>query len=176
MERPMPSGKRIYYRGCQTGFTYMGLMMVIAISGIAMAGVGIVWQQDMQREREKELLFIGDEYRLAIGNYYENSPGGLKQYPATLQDLLVDNRGSIIKHHIRKLYLEPFTRDKNWKFIMVGMRISGVYSGSKLIPTKKTGFISPYEIFSEAIDYSDWKFIYTPGSMPSTTENPNPVS
>lgn len=140
------------------GFTYMGLMMVIAISGIAMAGVGIVWQQNMQREREKELLFIGEQYLHAIGSYYENSPNGIKQYPATLQDLLIDNRGPIIKHHIRKLYADPFTRRENWELIMLDSRVFGVHSRSELRPIKKTNFAMLYNGFSEASSYNDWRF------------------
>ena len=159
-------GKNNHQLGCQLGFTYMGLMMIIAISGIAMAGVGIVWQQDMQREREKELLFIGEEYRKAIGSYYENSPNGTKQFPATLQDLLIDDRGPTTKHHIRKLYLDPFMRDKNWDLIMLDSRIFGVRSNSKLVPIKRTGFVPYYDAFSEASSYNDWRFFYTPGSNP----------
>lgn len=152
----------------QLGFTYMGLMMIIAISGIALAGVGIVWQQDMQREREKELLFIGEEYRKAIGSYYENSPNGTKQFPVTLQDLLIDNRGLTTQHHIRKLYLDPFMRDKNWDLIMADSRIVGIHSNSKLVPIKRTGFAAYYDAFSEAANYNDWRFFYTPGSNPAT--------
>ena len=161
-------GKNNLQLGYQLGFTYMGLMMIIAISGIAMASVGIVWQQDMQREREKELLFIGEEYRKAIGSYYENSPNATKQFPTTLQDLLIDNRGPTIKHHIRKLYLDPFMRDKDWDLIMLDSRIFGVRSNSKLVPIKKTGFPTFYDAFSEAASYSDWHFFYTPGSNPVT--------
>jgi type II secretory pathway pseudopilin PulG len=162
----MLAGKNNYQPSYQYGFTYMGLMMIIAISGIAMAGVGIVWQQDMQREREKELLFIGEQYRTAIGSYYENSPTGAKQFPASLQDLLVDNRGPTIKHHIRKLYLDPFMRDKDWDLILQESRIIGVRSNSKLAPIKKTGFASYFDDFSEAASYNDWRFFYTPGSNP----------
>ena len=163
----MLAGKNKHQLGYQYGFTYMGLMMIIAISGIAMAGVGIVWQQDMQREREKELLFIGEQYRKAIGSYYESSPNGIKQFPATLQDLLDDNRGPIIKHHIRKLYLDPFMRDKDWDLIMLESRIFGVRSNSKLVPIKTTGFATYYDAFSEAASYNDWRFFYTLGSSPA---------
>ena len=159
-------GKKNRQQANQCGFTYMGLMMIITISGIAMAGVGIVWQQDMQREREKELLFIGEEYRKAFGSYYENSPNGSKQFPATLQDLLIDDRGTTTKHHIRKLYLDPFMRDKNWDLIMLESGIFGVRSNSKLAPIKKTGFAAYYEAFGEAASYNDWRFFYTPGSNP----------
>ena len=159
-------GKNNLQLGYQLGFTYMGLMMIIAISGIAMAGVGIVWQQDMQREREKELLFIGEEYRKAIGSYYENSPNGIKLFPATLQDLLTDNRGLITQHHIRKLYSDPFIRDKNWDLIMQNSRVIGVRSNSKLTPIKKVDFATHNDALSEATSYNDWQFFYVPGSNP----------
>lgn len=162
----MPAGKNNHQLGYQYGFTYMGLMMIIAISGIAMAGVGIVWQQDMQREREKELLFIGEEYRKAFGSYYENSPNGVKQFPTTLQDLLEDNRGPTIKHHIRKLYSDPLMRDKDWDLITLESRIFGIHSKSRLVPIKKTGFASYYDAFSEAASYNDWRFFYAPGTSP----------
>jgi type II secretory pathway pseudopilin PulG len=151
------------------GFTYLGLLMVIAIAGIGMAGVGIVWHQDMQREREKELLFIGDEFRKAIGSYYENSLSGVKQYPTTLEELILDKRFPITKRHLRKLYTDPITYNKPWGLVMQQGHIIGVYSVSKQAPIKKTGFPSQYETFGEVAEYSEWKFIYTPGSIPLVT-------
>ena len=147
-------------------------MMVIAIAGIGMAGVGIVWHQDAQREREKELLFIGDEYRKAIGSYYENSLGTAKQFPTTLEDLIADKRFPNTKRHLRKVYADPMTLGKPWQLILQQGQIIGVYSASKQTPIKKVGFQPPYETFGEAAEYSDWKFIYSPGSN-GTTANAN---
>ena len=147
------------------GFTYVGLLMVIVIAGIGMAGVGIVWHQDAQREREKELLFIGDEYRRAIVSYYENSLGAAKQYPATLEDLIADNRFPNTKRHLRKLYKDPMSFGKPWQLVLQQGQIIGIYSASKQKPIKKSGFQSPYELFGEAEEYSDWKFIYTSSSI-----------
>ncbi len=155
------------------GFTYIGILMVMAIAGIALAGVGIVWHQDSQREREKELLFIGDEYRKAIGSYYESSLGVTKQYPATLEDLIIDKRFPNIKRHLRKLYPDPIPHHEPWGLIMQQGQIIGVYSISKQAPIKKTGFLPQYETFGEAVEYSDWKFIYAPGSIPLSTANQN---
>jgi type II secretory pathway pseudopilin PulG len=147
------------------GFTYIGLLMVIVIAGIGLAGVGIVWHQDIQREREKELLFIGDGYRKAIGSYYENPPSGaIKQYPKRLEDLLIDSRFPSIKRHLRKLYTDPITHNQPWGLEMQQGQIMGVYSTSKAAPIKKTGFPSLYSTFSDAAEYRDWKFIYSPGS------------
>lgn len=147
------------------GFTYIGLMIMIAISGIALAGVGIVWHQDVQREREKELLFIGNAYRQAIGSYYEGSPSGAKQYPGKLSDLILDSRFPNIKHHLRRLYSDPVARNNDWGLVLEQEKIIGIYSKSSLKPIKRKEFPSQYGDFNGAKEYSDWKFIYTPGSL-----------
>jgi type II secretory pathway pseudopilin PulG len=147
------------------GFTYIGLMIMVAISGIALAGVGIVWHQDVQREREKELLFIGNAYRQAIGSYYEGSPSGTKQYPRKLGDLILDHRFPNIKRHLRKLYIDPIVREAEWGLVLDQERIIGIYSKSSLKPIKRKEFPLQYGDFSGAKEYSDWKFIYTPGSL-----------
>ena len=152
----------------QTGFTYMGVLMLITIAGIGMAGVGLVWHQNTQRENEKELLFIGEEYRKAIGSYYESSPAAAKQFPLSLDDLLLDKRFPDTKRHIRKLYADPITRNTPWGLIKQQAQITGIYSVSKLSPIKKFGFADQYEIFSKAVEYNEWKFNYIPSSVPST--------
>lgn len=148
----------------QLGFTYLGLLMVIAIASIGMAGVGIVWSQDRQREREKELLFIGDEYRKAIGSYYQSSLGSNKQFPTSLGELILDKRLPTIKRHIRKLYDDPMMikslSKKPWGLIMQQGQIAGVHTLSEDKPIKKTGFNAGDEAFAEAEQYSDWKFVY----------------
>lgn len=134
--------------------------MIVAISGIALAGVGIVWHQHTQRENEKELLYIGEQYRKAILSYYENSPTGIQQFPKELKDLLTDERIPDKKiHHIRKLYADPISHGKPWELVRQGDRITGVYSASKDSPIRKVDFPAPYESFAEAKSYQDWKFL-----------------
>jgi type II secretory pathway pseudopilin PulG len=166
MVLPMPIGsERVKH---QAGFTYIGLLMVVAIAGIGMAGAGIVWHQDAQREREKELLFIGQAYRNAIGSYYENSPGTAKQFPQTLQDLILDTRFPNVKRHIRQLYADPFARDKDWNLVLQQGKITGIYSNSLLKPIKKAGLQQGIDAFDSAEKYEEWRFVYAPGSeLPS---------
>ena len=175
----MPIGNKVLKR--QVGFTYMGLLMVVVIIGIGMEGVGIVWHQDAQREREKELLFIGQAYRNAIGSYYENSPSTAKQFPQSLQDLLLDTRFPTVKRHIRQIYADPFARDKDWKFILQQGKIAGIYSSSLLKPIKKIGLPPEFEAFDAAEKYDEWRFVYVPGSAPpaavtTPTVEPAPAS
>lgn len=136
--------------------------MVIAISGIALAGVSTLWSHDRQREREKELLFVGNAYRKAIGSYYESSPGN-KVYPKTLEELVLDKRFPFKKRHIRKLYADPMTKRLDWGLVKLQGAIIGVYSTAKASPIKQAQFAMPDESFAEAKTYADWKFTYTSG-------------
>lgn len=140
------------------GFTFIGILIIVALSGIALSIVGTVWHQSLQREREKQLLFIGDQYRNAIISYYESTPGGVKQYPKTLQDLILDKRHPVVKRHLRTLYADPMSK-LGWGLITQQSLIIGVYSQSHQAPIKKSGFPTAYESFAEATTYEEWKFI-----------------
>ncbi|MBU1363610.1 MAG: type II secretion system GspH family protein [Gammaproteobacteria bacterium] len=146
--------------GRQGGFTFLGLMFAVAIAGIALAGTGALWQLESRREKEKELLFIGEEYRHAIGSYYEKSPGAVKQFPEKLADLLHDRRFPNPTHHLRRLYRDPMTVDGEWELIRQQGRIIGVASRSSDKPIKIAGFTAEQEGFDSAASYADWYFIH----------------
>ncbi len=146
--------------GRQGGFTFLGLMFAVAIAGIALAGTGTLWQMESRREKEKELLFIGEEYRRAIGSYYDKSPGAQKQFPEKLEDLLLDKRFPNPTHHLRRRYRDPMTADGEWELIRQQGRIMGVASRSSGKPIKIAGFTAEQEGFDSAASYADWYFIY----------------
>src|SRR5688572_26278520 len=74
----------------RSGFTYLGALLAVALMGIASAIAGEVWHTAQMREKEAELLYIGNEYRRAIGQYFESTPGSAKRYPRELTELLID--------------------------------------------------------------------------------------
>lgn len=163
----------VWPRASQRGFTYLGLMFLIAFIGIGLAAAGAVWQTEVQREREKELLFAGGQYAMAIGSYYESMPSGLKQYPASLEDLLLDNRFPIVRRHLRKLYHDPVTGGEEWGLIREhGGRITGVHSLSHQRPLKTAGFPSTWVAFATAENHAAWQFVYTPGDLQATQQPP----
>ncbi len=145
--------------GRQGGFTYIGLMFAVAIAGIALAGTGVLWQMESRREKEKELLFIGEEYRRAIGSYYEKTPGGDKQFPEKLEDLLQDKRFPNPIRHLRRLYRDPMVADGEWELIRQQGRIMGVASRSTDKPIKVAGFTEEQNGFEGAVSYSEWRFL-----------------
>ncbi len=70
------------------GVTYIGVLVILAIMMMALGAVTQVRHSVMQREKEQELLFIGHQFRAAIGQYYVQSGG---RYPANLEALLESN-------------------------------------------------------------------------------------
>lgn len=143
----------------QAGFTYLGLLFAVALAGIALAGTGVLWQLESRREKEKELLFIGEQYRQAITSYYDRSPGSIKQYPAKLEEMLEDKRFPKPLRHLRRLYRDPMTADGDWVLILQQDRITGVASRSQEKPVKIGGFPIEQQDFEGAERYTDWRFV-----------------
>ena len=145
------------------GFTYVGLLITIALIGVGLGAVGPLSHTLQLREKERELLFVGDQFRRAIGLYYERSPGGLRQYPKKLEDLLRDERYPGVQRYLRRIYVDPLTSGKDWGLVEVpGVGIMGVYSRSDSKPVKAANFPPAYEAFATAEKHSDWKFVYQP--------------
>lgn len=168
-------------RGGEKGFTYVWMMFSVALVGIALAGAGQVWRIEARREKEKELMFVGEQFRRAIGSYYENSPGMPKRYPDSLDKLLADKRFPVVRRHLRKIFFDPMTGKNEWGMIRrPGVGLVGVHSLSVQVPLKRANFIERYAEFSDAKSYRDWKFVYLPGdtgspqSQPGTGAQPEP--
>lgn len=145
----------------ETGFTYLVVLFMVAVTS-TMALRGLQNSQTMnKREREEELLFVGEAFRDAIRLYYEGTPGTAKEYPPSLEALLLDSRTTTRRRPLRRIYRDPLMNDDRWGLVKTeDGRIKGVYSLSSALPIKKSGFGAGLEQFAVAKDYRDWKFIY----------------
>jgi len=145
------------------GFTYVGLMIVVAlISLLATASVqfGAVYQR---RQAEDQLLFVGLQYKQAIRSYFEATPVGAVATPPTrLEDLLRDPRFPGIKRHIRQLYPDPLTGKMDWVLIRAsdGRGILGVHSRSTEHPIRIANFPDEVFHFKGQKSYAQWVFVY----------------
>ena len=101
----------------QSGFTYLGLLLAIALLGIGLTAASEVWVTSAHLERMIELEWVGAQYVQAIGSYYEASPGSVKTYPNSLAVLLEDRRYLTTRRHLRSLYANPFTRQVDWELV-----------------------------------------------------------
>ena len=145
----------------------MGLLVVIALIGVGLAVTGEAWRTTAQREKERELLFVGDQFRKAIAQYYDGTPGGVKQFPRSFEDLLKDARYPTTRRYLRKVYRDPLTGQREWGIVRgPGESIMGVYSLSRQAPMKRSNFPVEYASFERAESYAAWRFQYSESVAP----------
>jgi len=145
----------------RNGFTYLALLAAIVIIGITLGSAAKSWQNISQREKEEELLFRGNQYRLAIESYYNYQ--GRRQLPNSIDVLIKDER-SLGKRHLRQRYLDPVTGEdfELVRDMFHGNTIKGVFSKSEKTPVKQSGFPEELKDFEGKTKYNEWQFISGP--------------
>jgi len=158
---------------CTKGFTYLGLLFLIAFVGIGLSAVGSLTSTLAQRNNEKQLLFVGGQIRSAIRSYYERAPVGARTYPRSLNDLMEDERFSRTARHLRKIYPDPFTGVPDWELLtLANNSLVGVVSRSEKIPLKQNNFTVVNQTFKNSDCYCQWRFTYLP-QLQNGDQNPN---
>jgi type II secretory pathway pseudopilin PulG len=144
----------------QRGFTYLGLLFAVMVIGLMLTVAARVYRTTVQREREAQLLWVGHAYRMAISAYFAAG----HHYPATLHDLLIDDRYPVPKHYLRQLYPDPMTGHADWTLILTPDQsgIQGVASTSQATPIKRDRFDLIDSTFKDSDCYCQWKFIFSP--------------
>lgn len=130
MVQPIIVGNVSVSKRKQIGFSYLAMLFIVAVLAVTLTQTYQHSDTIAKREKEKELFFIGNQYKQAINSYYNQSPDGLKELPKKIENLVNDGRFVSNKHHLRKRYLDPMTGG-DWQLILdENNRIKGVYSAS----------------------------------------------
>jgi type II secretory pathway pseudopilin PulG len=154
------------------GFTFLGLLLVVAILGVGLMAVGEMWHTAHKREQERSLLFVGDQFRRAIRAYYQHTPPTYRQqpYPTTLEALLKDPRYSTTQRYLRKVYSDPITGSAEWGLLKrADGGIYGVYSLSEEVPIKQANFRFDDRYFAGKTKYTEWQFTFIPSQESAKT-------
>lgn len=106
----MPTGER--------GFTYLWLLFLLAAGGAALAAAGQRWSAVMHGERERELIFRGEQIAAAIDAFHGADGVAVARWPASWDELLEDHRGPAPRRHLRRIYADPFTGKPDWEPIL----------------------------------------------------------
>ncbi len=141
----------------------LAMLLFVAVTGAALAAVGELASHALQREKEVELLFAGDQYREAIASYYNRTPGAVKRYPASVEELLEDKRFPVAQRHLRKAFRDPMTGGPFATVNAPQGGIMGVYSPSEAEPIKNANFLARDEAFTDSTRYSQWQFVFSGG-------------
>jgi type II secretory pathway pseudopilin PulG len=157
----MPRGEGSPRRA--SGFTYLGLLALVAGIGLLLAAAGDVASTTERREREEQLLWVGHEYRAAIGRYWIRN----RRYPQALEELMGTGAdGPLPVRFIRRLYPDPMTSGAPWMLVPApGGGIMGVASSSTRAPLKTANFDPADPGFEKATTYGDWQFSFVQGAV-----------
>lgn len=172
------------------GMALLAVMIVLVASTVAATMSIHLLKVQRQREQERELLRLGQRFSDALAAYAAATPGGGRELPRTLNDLLEDPRYPTARRHLRRIEADPLTHRFEWGVVRNNDRIEGIYSLSERQPFKRANFPENLASFSNARRYSDWKFTVAaasaapaapapptpaPGALPPPTPSPSQV-
>ena len=127
--KPQTNNVHTYPCHLQGGFTYLWLLLFIAISTAGAATLGEMWQAQAQRAKEEDLGWCLQQFAVALNSYAKASPVGTLQQPLVIDELLEDRRSGTTLRHLRNLYPDPFTGKWDWIVIRgPGNLITGIKS------------------------------------------------
>jgi len=160
-------------RGSERGYTLVALIVAIAVMSILMAAAVPIWSHLMKREREKELLFRGNQYVEAIDRFYRK----FGRLPLQIEEL---QKTKCIRRH----YPDPMTKDGQWELIrftggprQAGRRLPGSKSAQPLATGSIIGVVSKSReksilIYQGKDHYNQWKFSYQLSPTQKGKESP----
>ncbi|MFJ2988659.1 type II secretion system protein [Collimonas sp. NPDC087041] len=148
-------------RHLHAGFTYLGVLILVAILGIASVASLQIGSLLQRRAAEEELLRIGGAFQSALVAYSNATPAGQTHAPRSLDDLLKDPRYPGTRRYLRQMYVDPMTGKNEWGVVESPEQggIIGVFSLSEAPPIKIGNFAPEFTDFTGKTSYRDWQFI-----------------
>lgn len=116
----------------ERGYAMASLLVGLAIMTVLMSVAMPAWRHAVQREREAELIFRGEQYARAIGLWQRRYPGA---FPPSI-DVLVEQR------FLRKKYVDPMAPDGEFQVLYQ----ASVMAAPGQIPGGGVGSARPGEI------------------------------
>lgn len=160
----------------QKGTSLIVLLFILFVMSLGLIVAVPVWETQIQREKEEELIFRGKQHVEAVRIYQLKHPG---RFPKTLKELIKEKC-------LRRPFQDPMTKDGLWNVILLYPR-AGTEKGASpqkvlVAPRSSLSSIdnpqivgvvssSPQKSFMKYLDqetYDKWLFYYgqNPKKMP----------
>lgn len=98
----------------QSGYALLFAIFLVALVVVGMSTAVLDVYTQGQREREADMIWRGEQYRRAIGIFYQK----LGRFPTSIDDLLKSQNGG--PRCLREAYKDPMNKeDGSWRFIYV---------------------------------------------------------
>jgi type II secretory pathway pseudopilin PulG len=136
----------------------VALLVGLSVMAILASAALPVWKQAVQREKEAELIFRGEQYVRAVALFERRVGPGAR--PPDI-DFLVENR------FLRRAYQDPMTGDE-FQVIRQGSETGPARAGA---PPGVIGVVSSsrersIRTYGDRSSYNEWQFVYR-GSSPA---------
>lgn len=152
----------------QGGFTYLGLVIFVAIVGMVGAATLKIGSLLQRAAAEEELLAIGAAFGAALDSYAAATPRGASPYPPSMQELLKDPRFPTVRRHLRKVFVDPLTGKAEWGIVFLGGGQTGIvaiHSLSQAQPLKIANFDSRFKGLEGKDSIAEWRFTASDRSL-----------
>jgi hypothetical protein len=137
----------------ESGYALLLLMLFLALLIISLATAALTPLSEVQREKEKEMVWRGQQYARGVSLYYNKT----RRFPTSLDDLTKPKTGI---RFMRQAYKDPMNQvDGSWRLIYVG-------PNGQLI-----GSLNKYTIGSGGSSIAS-----SPSSNPSSSTGSSPFS
>ena len=100
-----------------------------------------ILKTQIQREKEEELIFRGNQYVEAVRLYQAKNPG---KHPASLEDLFDPE-----ERFIRKLYKDPISKDGEWKVVLLPDISATTKPGQSASSSASKVMVAPQQALSQ---------------------------
>ena len=145
------------------GYVMIVLMIAVAVLVVLMLMAVPLWQTELQREAEEELVFRARQYVTAIGLYIRQHNN---LYPQNFEILHLEKL-------LRQLYPDPMSPDGRWdlvlqdmsggagKYLVVPAHLAQSYVGrAVLIGVCSTSPETSFREYRGKTKYNEWAFYY----------------
>ena len=141
------------------GYTILLLMFAVFVMSIGLMIAVPVWQTQIQREKEAELIFRGKQYVEAIRLFQRKRPGA---FPKDFEELIEEKC-------LRKLFEDPMSSDGKWNLILMSQGpISRRTRQPRRVSRGTRTTQESIKIYYDQKSYDKWLFFYgqDPKKMP----------
>ncbi|MCK4646170.1 MAG: type II secretion system protein [Candidatus Aminicenantes bacterium] len=102
------------------GYMLIILMMAVFVLSIGLLVAVPVWETQIQREKEEELIFRGKQFVEAVRLYQLKNPG---TFPKSFDELIEERC-------LRKLFKDPMSEQGEWNVILPSLGVARAKKGS----------------------------------------------
>jgi type II secretory pathway pseudopilin PulG len=142
------------------GYTILLLMFMVFVMSIGLMIAVPVWQTQIQREKEEELIFRGNQYVEAIRLFQRKKPG---TFPKDFEELIEEKC-------LRKVFEDPMVPDGQWNLILMAQ---GPAARRTRQPTRRPGRSSTTQAQGRGGSaFSAQRILIAPQAALSAIDNP----